>query len=396
MPAKRGGVPIASTQPASDVAIIGGGVIGLAIAWRARARGLGVTVFDRGEYGSGASSVAAGMLAPVTEAEAGERALLGLGMESARRWPAFAAELRDVTGVDVGYRACGTLVVARDGDQAEALDREVELRERLGLRTARLLPSEARRREPALAPSVRLALDVPDDHAVDPRLVAAALVLAARQAGAVLHAGAGVRGVVCEGERVTGVALKDGSVVQAGQVVVAAGAWSGLVEGVPASAQVPVRPVKGQTLRLLDRGGPGLLGRVLRFDDGYVVPRGDGRYVLGATVEERGFDTAMTAGAAYELLRDASELVPGILELEIEELVVGLRPGTPDNAPILGAAPGVAGLVWATGHYRNGILLTPVTGDLIAAELAGEPPDHAFGPGRFTSPAPGPAAVPAP
>jgi glycine oxidase len=396
MPAKRGGVPIAPTQPATDVAVIGGGVIGLAVAWRARARGLGVTVLDRREYGSGASSVAAGMLAPVTEAEAGERALLALGMESARRWPAFAAELHDVTGIDVGYRACGTLVVARDRDQAEALDRELELRERLGLSTARLLPSEARRREPALAPSVRLALDVPDDHAVDPRLVAAALVLAARQAGAVLHAGAGVRGVVCDGERVTGVALEDGSVVQAGQVVVAAGAWSALLAGVPASAQVPVRPVKGQTLRLLDPGGPGLLGRVLRFEDGYIVPRGDGRYVLGATVEERGFDTAMTAGAAYELLRDASEIVPGILELEIEELVAGLRPGTPDNGPILGAAQGVTGLVWATGHYRNGILLTPVTADLIAAELAGEPPDHVFGPGRFASPAPGPAAVPAP
>jgi glycine oxidase len=398
MPAKRGGVPIAPTQPATDVAVIGGGVIGLAIAWRARARGLGVTVFDRREPGSGASNVAAGMLAPVTEAEAGERALLGLGMESARRWPAFAAELRDVTGVDVGYRACGTLVVARDGDEAEALDREVALRERLGLRTACLLPSEARRLDPALAPSVRLALDVPDDHAVDPRLLAAALLLAARQAGAVLRAGAGVRGVVCEGERVTGVALEDGSIVQAGQVVVAAGAWSGLLEGVPASARVPVRPVKGQTLRLLDPGGPGLLGRVLRFEGGYVVPRGDGRYVLGATVEERGFDTAMTAGAAYELLRDASELVPGILELEIEELVAGLRPGTPDNGPVLGAAPGVAGLVWATGHYRNGILLTPVTADLIAAELAGEPAEHAFGPGRFPppSPAPGPAAVAAP
>jgi glycine oxidase len=396
MPAKRGGVPIASTQPATDVAVIGGGVIGLAIAWRARARGLGVTVFDGRDPGSGASSVAAGMLAPVTEAEAGERALLALGMESARRWPAFAAELRDVTGVDVGYRACGTLVVARDGDEAEALDREVALRERLGLRTARLLPSEARRREPALAPSVRLALDVPDDHAVDPRLVAAALVLAARQAGAVLHTGAGVRSVECDGERVTGVALEDGSVVQAGQVVVAAGAWSALLEGVPASAQVPVRPVKGQTLRLLDPSGPGLLERVLRYEGGYIVPRGDGRYVLGATVEERGFDTAMTAGAAYELLRDASELVPGILELEIEELVAGLRPGTPDNGPILGAAQGVAGLLWATGHFRNGILLTPVTADLIAAELAGEPSEHAFAADRFASPARGPAAVPVP
>jgi glycine oxidase len=197
--------------------------------------------------------------------------------------------------------------------------------------------------------------------------------------------------VLVRGERAGGVRLHAGERLLAGALVVAAGTASGALPGLPSRAAVPVRPVKGQTLRLLDRGGPGLLERVLRFEDGYIVPRGDGRYVLGATVEERGFDTAMTAGAAYELLRDASEIVPGILELEIEELVAGLRPGTPDNGPILGSAQGVAGLVWATGHYRNGILLTPVTADLIAAELAGEPSEHVFGPRRFASPAAAPA-----
>jgi glycine oxidase len=142
-----------------------------------------------------------------------------------------------------------------------------------------------------------------------------------------------------------------------------------------------VRPVKGQILRLRDPAGPGLLERVVRFDGGYLVPRGDGRYVLGGTVEERGFDTSVTAGAAYELLRDASEVVPGVLELEIEEHVAGLRPGTPDNAPLLGA--GADGVVWATGHFRNGVLLAPVTAELLAAELAGEGRDHDFGPERF-------------
>jgi glycine oxidase len=146
---------------------------------------------------------------------------------------------------------------------------------------------------------------------------------------------------------------------------------------------VPVRPVKGQTLRLRDPAGPGLLGRVVRFEGGYLVPRGDGRYVLGATVEERGFDTAMTAGAVHELLRDAAELVPGVLELEVEELLAGLRPGTPDNAPVLGCSPALDGLVWATGHHRNGILLAPVTADLVADALAGEPAGHPFGPERF-------------
>jgi glycine oxidase len=322
-----------------------------------------VCVLDRGELGAGTSRVAAGMLAPIAEADPGERALLALGMESARRWTTFADELRDVTGLDVGYRACGTLVVARDRDEAEALERERALRERLGLRVERLLPSAARRLEPALAPTLRGALAVPDDHAVDPRLVCAALARACERAGVVLRPGVDVPDVAgAPGE----------------QVVVAAGPWSGAL-----GEEAHVRPVKGQLLRLRDPAGPGLLDRVLRFETGYVVPRGDGRYVLGATVEERGFDTAVTAGGVHDLLRDAAELVPGVLELQVEELLAGLRPGTPDNAPVLGRSPSDPRVVWATGHYRNGVLLAPVTADLVAAELAGERVEHAFGPERF-------------
>ena len=368
------------------MAVLGGGVAGLAVAWRARARGLSVVVLDRGDLGAAASSVAAGMLAPVTEADPGERALLELGLRSARRWPAFAAELHGLTGIDVGHVACGTLVVARDRDEAEALERELELRERLGLSAERLLPSAARRLEPALAPALRLALDVPGDHAVDPRLLVAALARAAEGAGAVLRPGIAVERVEHDGGRVTGVALAGGERVAAAQVVVAAGAWSGAPIGLPEEARVPVRPVKGQTLRLRDPEGPGLLTRVVRWGPptpGYLVPRGDGRYVLGATMEERGFDTTITAGAVHELLRDAAELVPGVLELQIDELVAGLRPATPDNAPVLGPSPALEGLHWATGHHRNGILLAPVTGELVAAGLAGEAPAHAFGPARF-------------
>jgi len=158
----------------------------------------------------------------------------------------------------------------------------------------------------------------------------------------------------------------------------AAGPWSAAF-----GDEAPVRPVKGQSLRLRDPAGPGLLDRVVRFEGGYLVPRGDGRYVLGATTEERGFDTAVTAGGVYELLRDAGELVPGVLELEVEEAIAGLRPGTPDNAPIIGRSPSDPRVVWATGHYRNGVLLAPVTAQLIVAELVGEPEHHAFGPGRF-------------
>ena len=175
----------------------------------------------------------------------------------------------------------------------------------------------------------------------------------------------------------------------AGQVVLAAGAWVEQIEGLPAHARVPVRPVKGQILRLRDPAGPGLLGRVVRFEGGYLVPRADGRYVLGATVEERGFDLQPTAGGIYELLRDAHELVPGVSELEIEELCVGLRPGTPDNAPAIG--PGaLEGLTWATGHHRNGILLAPLTAELVVEVLAGEQPANplllACAPDRFAAP----------
>jgi glycine oxidase len=353
---------VSTELPRADVAVVGGGVIGLAAAWRARQRGLEVVVLDRGDFGAGASRVAAGMLAPVAEADLQERELLGLNLESARRWPSFADELRDVTGVDVGYRACGTLLVARDRDEAEHVERERAVRERMGLRVERLLGSEARRRERALAPSLRLALALPDDHAVEPVRVIAALVEACTRAGVVLR---------------SGVEVRDVAALPAERVVVAAGSWSA------ALGHVPVRPVKGQALRLRDPGGPGLCEHVLRFEGGYLVPRGDGRYYLGATMEERGFDTAVTALGVYELLREASEILPGILELEIDEALAGLRPGTPDNAPIVGTDPADERVVWATGHFRNGILLCPVTADLVADELTGARPAHPLRPERF-------------
>ncbi len=336
------------------------------MAWRARARGLSVLVLERGELGAGTSRVAAGMLAPVAETDAGERPLLELGLRSADRWPDFAARLSEVSGVDVDYRTRGTLMLARDRDEAEALDRERDLRERFGLRVEALLPSAARRLEPALAPTLRSALHLPDDHAVDPRRVCEALARAADAAGAVLRPRTEV---------------DDLAALPAEQVVVACGPWSGAF-----GEEARVRPVKGQSLRLRDPAGPGLLERVVRWGQpspGYLVPRGDGRYVLGATQEERGFDTAVTAGGVYELLRDAGELVPGVLELEVEEAIAGLRPCTPDNAPIIGRSRVDPRIVWATGHHRNGALLAPVTADLVVAELAGEPVEHAFGPERF-------------
>jgi glycine oxidase len=347
-------------------------VIGLAIAWRAAQRGASVVVLDARRDGA-AWPVSAGMLAPVSEAEFGHDELLALGLESARRWPRFASEVAAAAGVDAGYRRCGTLVVARDRDEAEALERELAYRRARDLAVERLRASEARRREPALAPGVRLALDAPDDHAVDPRALRVALVAALKSAGGELRERAEVAEL-----RDGAVRLSDGSDVAAASIVVAAGAWAGALAG------VPIRPVKGQILRLRDPAGPGLVDRVIRMAESYLVPRGDGHYVLGATVEERGYDTTLTAGGVFELLRDAYEVIPGLTELEIEEASAGLRPATPDNGPIIGRAnPNV---ILATGHHRNGILLTPITADAIAAILTGEDPPNEtkpFHPNRF-------------
>jgi glycine oxidase len=380
-----------------DVVVVGGGIVGLATAWRARRAGLSVTLLERSRTGEGTSHVAAGMLAPVAEVEFGEagRRVLDLGLRSAAIWPEFAAELEQRTGMDVGLRRTGTLVVARDDDEARELERQLDFRAGLDLRARRLLPSAARELEPALAPTIRLALHAPDDHSVDPRLVLAALRRACELDGvevrehihvvAVQHDGEYVTGVDVDGsdigdgrhsgERVTGndldgSGIEDGERIDAHQVVLAAGAWTAEL-GLPADALIPVRPVKGQILRLRDPAGPGLLSGVVRFHGGYLVPRGDGCYVLGATMEERGHDLCPTAGGVYELLRHAHELVPGIEELQIEELNVGLRPSTPDNAPAIG--PGaLEGLWWATGHHRNGILLAPLTAELIARGLVGD------------------------
>jgi glycine oxidase len=366
-----------------DVAVVGAGAIGLAVAWRAAQRGLKVVVLERGAGPAReTSSVAAGMLAPISEALATEVPLMRLGLASVRLYPEFVAELTEASGADTGYLRCGTLLAARDADEAEWLARELELRQTLGLTVNRLRGSEARQLERALSPTLRLALEIPDDHAIDPRRLTAALVRALAHDGGELRVNAPVASVSVAGDRVTGVRLADGTAITADNIVVAAGPWSSALDGVPAGASIPVHPIKGQILRLHDPAGPGLLTRVLRMTGGYLVPRGDGRYVLGATMEERGFDTTVTAGAVFELLRDASELLPSVTELVIDELSAGLRPATPDNAPAIG--PGsIPGLHWAVGHYRHGILLTPITAMLVVGGLMGELVPDEFAPTRF-------------
>lgn len=388
-------------SPARDVLVIGAGIVGLAIAWRAAQRGLRVTLADPSP-GQGATHVAAGMLTPLAEAAYAERDLFRLGTESLDRYPAFAAELTELTGLPTGLRQTGTLQVAYDGDDLAVLEEARQLQEAFGRPAQRLTARECRQAEPMLDPAVRGGLLATEDGSVDPRLLAAALLSAAQRAGARLIREPAAE-ILTAGEAVTGARLADGTVVDAPQVVLAAGWQSAALAGL--GPALPLRPVKGQILRLRPgpRRGllpPALLGRtvrgLVRGGSVYLVPRDDGEIVVGATQEELGPDTTVTAGGVWELLRDARLLVPGITEYELAQAQAGLRPGTPDNAPAIG--PGArAGLVLATGHFRGGVLLAPVTADMVADYLVcGRMPELAapFAPERFW-PGAEPAARPA-
>ncbi|MFJ3660543.1 glycine oxidase ThiO [Streptomyces sp. NPDC090119] len=378
---------------APDVLVVGGGIIGLVTAWRAAGRGLTAAVVDP-DPGGGAARVAAGMLAAVTELHHGEEGLLALNLASAHRYPDFAAELAEATGHDLGYRRSGTLAVAFDTDDRAQLREVHELQLRCGLDSEWLSGRECRRLEPMLAPGVRGGLRADGDHQIDPRRLAAALLTACERAGVVLHRSWAAR-LDTTGDRATGVTTADGTALAGGQVVLAGGSLSGRLEGVPEALVPPVRPVKGQVLRLTvpPRYRPFLsrtVRAVVRGGPVYLVPRENGELVIGATSEELGYDTTVTAGGVYELLRDAHELVPGITELPLTETLAGLRPGSPDNAPLLGPS-GLDGLLLATGHFRNGVLLTPVTGDVMADVLCGAGlPEVArpFSPHRFAAPSP--------
>jgi glycine oxidase len=387
MPAK--GAFLAIT---ADVVVAGGGVVGTAIAWRAATAGFSVVVVDPGA-GDAASLVAAGMLAPVSESMFGEGALLRLNLLALRRFPGFAAELEQASRRSVGLRQEGTLAVAYDPGDLAALARMTAFRRSAGLDAEDLDGRACRRLEPFLASEVRGGVRCAGDWSVDNRRYVAALRGAMRAAGVRV-----VRGRVSEvraaGGRVSGVQLAGGETGTVGgdAVVVAAGCWSGAIKGLPEGLRDGVRPVKGQLLRLrMPAGMPPVLSRTVRATvrgaEVYLVPRTGGEVIVGATSEERGYDREVTAGAVHDLLRDAMSVVPVVSELNLAETCAGLRPGTPDNGPVLGAA-GPAGLLVATGHYRNGILLSAATADAAIACLAGQPPAaewEPFSPQRLTA-----------
>jgi glycine oxidase len=373
-----------STEPDNrfDAVFAGGGVIGLACAWRAAARGLRVCVLERDRPAAGASGVAAGMLAPVGEASWGEERLLAFNLESLRRWPAFAGELEEGSGLDVEFAECGAIHLALDRDEAEELRRRYELHRRLGLESEWLAGRECRRLEPGLATAVRGGAHVPGEASVDPRRVVAALLSALERAGVPVHSGAEI--VSAEPGDPWRLTTRDGRGIEARRVVLTSGAWSGRASWLPADLRPPVRPVKGELLVLRGPADGPACERIVAGERVYMVPRADGRLIVGATVEERGFDTTVTAGGVHELLREAYRLIPEIAELELVEAVAGLRPGSPDNAPLIGWA--ADGLLVAAGHFRNGVLQAPATADCVAALLAGESPSAdltPFSPLRF-------------
>lgn len=377
-----------------DVAIVGGGLIGMAAARYLQREGASVVVIDRGPVEGQASRVAAGMLAPVAEAAYGEERLLAMTLASAAAYPDFIAELESEVDMRTGHMACGALHVALDRDEAAELRRRHDFLTGLGLNAELLGPSACRELEPALAPGFHGGMRVAEEAVVDPRLLLEALrasVATNRDGSVEVRVDEAVE-LLASGGRATGLRLAGGATVSAGHVVAAAGCWSGKgAQWLPEDLRLPVRPVKGQILELAPRTigetvAEPIARGIVASERVYLVPRVDGRMIVGATVEEQGFDTQVTAGGVFELLREGYRSLPELAEMQLLEATVGLRPATPDNVPVIGPDPRLPGLIFATGHYRNGVLLAPLTGRAVADVVAGRPldgPIAAADPGRF-------------
>ena len=365
----------------ADVVVVGGGVIGCAVARHAARGGASVVVVERGRPGAEASSAAAGMLSPLAEADR-PGVFLDLLLRARAAFPDMVAALREETGIDAGYSGAGTLYLAlREEDEGE-LEHRLAWQSAAGLGVERLSAEEARRLEPAVSPAVRWALRFPGDHQVENRALSLALWSAAARAGAEFRLGREAVAVLRQGERVVGVELPDGERIAAGAVVVAGGAWAGRLGGLPRA--LPVFPVHGQLLAL--ESVPPVFRHVVDSPRCYLVPRSDGRVIAGATAERVGFRKSVTPAGMRRLIDGALEIAPVLENAPLAETWSGLRPGTPDSLPILGADPCVPNLFYATGHFRNGILLAPLTGEAIGEMLLGRPPAadlEPFGIARF-------------
>ena len=363
---------------APDVIVVGGGVIGLLSAWRMAQAGMSVTLFERGKPGAESSSAALGVLS-VEAAKDRPVEYVQLQSASLALYPALAGELREYTGVDIELRTEGMLYTAFDESESAQLGPMQAEQTAGGIPVTELSAAEARELEPALGDKLRAALFFTATAQVDNIRLCAALALAAARAGVQINAGMAVTRILREGDNVRGVQAGQFT-HRAGQVVIAAGSWSGNIEGV----KLPVRPVKGQAASL---EAPVIIFHIIHHAGGYVTPRRDGRVLLGATVEEAGFDKRSTAGAVHELLSGAIRAMPVLGRAAIRETWAGLRPAAADEMPVLGPVPGVQSLIVATGHFRNGILLAPLTAQLVCDWATGKTPTgidlRRFSPGRF-------------
>ncbi len=376
-----------SSDTGFDVVVAGAGVIGLSIAWELNSLGYSVLVIERDLPGAGTTRVAAGMLAPVGELDFGEPTLLEINMVSAGMYPEFVASIERACNGVLGYQRMGGLHVALDRDEAGALKRAHQLQTESGLRADWLGPMAAREIEPGLAPGLSGAVLVEDDGAIDPRVLVSGLLEALLAEGVEVRSGSGICSLKQKRGRVEAIELDGGERIETNSVVAAIGADAGRADWIPAEARPPVRPVKGQIVELKGDPAVPVCEHILASERVYLVPRRDGRLIVGATVEEQGFDSTVTAGGVHELLREAYRLLPDVAEMEFLGAVAGLRPGTPDNLPVVGASV-VDGLYLASGHYRNGILQAPVTARAIGDIVGGAEPRGAIAaasPSRFES-----------
>ncbi len=341
-----------------DVAIAGGGVIGGAIALELARAGLRVAVFDRQQPGQEASWASAGILSPAPE-NPGMVAMVPLGKASLALYPEFVAQVEEISGKSAGFRPKGTLEALFSRDTKAELSTIIALHHGLGLKAEPLRGEDARELEPALSEDVEAAVLRPEEASVDNRALTAALLEAAQRGGAEIFPGNGAKAIWREGNRCAGLVLQNEK-VEAKWTVIAAGCFSATIEGIAPYA--PVRPAKGQMVAL--RADDLKMERVLWSEKIYLVPRNDGRILAGATVEYTGFDKRTTAGGIEKILSAAIDLAPALADARVEETWAGLRPDSPDHLPILGPAD-LDGLLLATGHFRSGILLTPITARLV-------------------------------
>jgi glycine oxidase len=341
-----------------DVVIAGGGLIGGTIAFELARAGLDVALFDRQAPGEGSSWAAAGILSPAPE-NAGMISTVPLGRASLRLYPKLVAAVEEISGQNVGFRARGTLEALFSTDAQEKLSTIIALHHGLGLRAEPVRADDAREMEPALSPEVEAAVFRPDEACVDNRALTKAVLEAAERSGAKIFAGSNVQSIANDGGRCSGV-MVNGEKVESRWTVIAAGCCSAEIEG--AADYAPVRPAKGQMIAL--RAANLSIERVLWSDGVYLVPRNDGRIIAGATVEYVGFEKNVTVGGLQKILTAALQLAPGLTDAQMEETWAGLRPDAPDHLPIVGPTD-LDGLLIATGHFRSGILLAPITAKLI-------------------------------